>query len=278
MILITGGRGAVAIHLLTLLHERGLPVRVASQKPEQLDLPDGVSSARLDLSDPATFPDALSGIDSIFLYAESSHISQFVADAEAAGVRHIVVLSSAAVLSPDANKDHLAKAHLDVENAVWSSPIATTILRPGSFSGNAGAWAWAIKSSQPVLLPFPGAYNDPIHEKDVAEAAFAVLTEPRLQGAKYTLSGPEALTFAEQIDQLAHTTGQAITIQQVTPEAWKHEMADYVPDLYADALIKWWESNDGKPVELTHTVEKLTGHPARTFTTWAQDHAADFTH
>jgi hypothetical protein len=53
-------------------------------------------------------------------------------------------------------------------------------------------------------------------------------------------------------------------------------MAEYVPDLYADALLAWWKSNDGKPVQLTGTVEELTGHPARSFATWAKDHLNDF--
>jgi uncharacterized protein YbjT (DUF2867 family) len=276
MILITGGRGAVARHLTTKLVEHNHAVQVGSTDPGKLDPPPGVPTVKLDLTDPATFAAALSSIDSVFLYAESAHITEFVAAAEAAGVRHIVVLSTAAVLGPDADTDHLAKSHLDVENAVRKSSISTTILRPGSFAGNAAAWAWPIKSGHPVSLPFPNAHNDPIHEHDVAEAAFAVLTEPRFQQREYVLSGPESLTFAEQIDQLAAATGRTITINQVTPEQWKKEMADYVPELYADALLNWWKSNDGKPVQLTGTVEELTGHPARSFATWAQDHLNDF--
>lgn len=277
MILITGGRGAVATELRTLLHAHGSPLRVASKKPDRLDLPAGVDSARLDLSDPATFSTALAGIDSVFLYAEPANITQFVADAEAAGVRHIVVLSSATVADPGASDDPLANSHLAVENAVSNCSITSTILRPGSFSGNAGAWAWPIKSNQPMMLPFPNAYNDPIHEKDVAEVAFEIFLKPRYQGWTYTLTGPESLTFADQVDQLASTIGQTITVESVTPEVWKQAMSDYIPELYADALLKFWKSNDGKPVELTDTVEQLTGHPARTFAAWAQDHAADFT-
>jgi uncharacterized protein YbjT (DUF2867 family) len=278
MILITGGRGAVAGHLTTLLAEHGHELRLASSDPGKLEPPAGVPTIKLDLTDPSTFPAALAGVDSVFLYAESAHITEFVAAAVAAGVRHIVILSTAAVLGPNADKDHLAKSHLDVENAVRNSPIGTTILRPGSFSGNASAWAWPIKSGRPVSLPFPGAHNDPIHERDVAEAALAVLTEPLLQQREYVLSGPESLTFAEQLNQLSAVTGRPITINLVTPEEWKKEMAEYVPELYADALLDWWRSTDGKPVQLTGTVEELTGHPARSFTSWAHDHLSDFQH
>lgn len=272
MILVTGGRGAVATHLMTLLHKEGLPVRLASTDPGKLDQP----SIKLDLTDPATFPAALDGVTSVFLYASSAKIDEFVDQAVAARVRHIVLLSSASVLGPDAENDLLAKSHLDVENALLASPIEASLLRPGSFSANAKGWAWPIRSGRPVSLPYPGAYNDPIHENDVAEAALAVLTDPRHHGGRFTLTGPETMTFAEQIDRLAKVIGKNIETVPVTREEWKQEMSEYVRPAYADALLNFWESNDGKPIALTRTVDDLTGHPARSFTDWATDHAADF--
>lgn len=276
MILITGARGAVATHLAALLHAEGLPLRLASAHPDDLAPPPGVPTTRLALTDPADFPAALADIKTVFLYASPDRITDFVDHARRAGVEHIVLLSSSSVLGPAPEDDPLAASHLTVENALLASPITTTILRPGSFASNAGAWAWPIKAGRPVSLPFPDAHSDPIHELDVAEAARAVIRELRHHGGTFTLSGPESLSFSEQIDRLAAVTGSPATIKQVTREEWKQEMADYIPARYADALLNWWESNDGKPVALTSTVEELTGHPARPFTTWAADHVADF--
>ncbi len=180
------------------------------------------------------------------------------------------------MLGPDAENDPLAKSHLDVEHALLASPLTTTILRPGAFAANAASWARPIGAGQPISLPYPGAHSDPLHEKDVAEAAHAVLTDPRHRGGHYTLSGPESLTFAQQIDLLAAALGRPITVRRVTRAQWKEEMADYLPGPYADALLNWWESNDSKPVPLTEAVAELTGHPARPFTAWAADHLADF--
>ncbi|MFH8387265.1 SDR family oxidoreductase [Kitasatospora sp. NPDC018058] len=277
MFLITGGRGAVATHLTALLHHDRLPVRIGSSHPEHLTAPDGVGTVRLDLTDPATFPAALAGVTTVFLYAAPDHIADFTAHAQRVGVEHIVLLSSSSVLGPDPDNDPLAKSHLDVERALLASPITTTILRPGSFASNAGAWARPIKAGRPVGLPFPHAHNDPIHEKDVAEAAHAVLTNPRHHGGHFTLTGPESMTFAQQIDQLAAATARSITINRVTREEWKQEVAEYIPAAFADVLLNWWESNNHKPVALSRAVEELTGHPARPFATWAADHATDFT-
>jgi uncharacterized protein YbjT (DUF2867 family) len=273
-ILITGSRGAVARNLLNLVHERGIAVRAASNEPDKLSVPEGVPTVKLNLKDPATFPAALEGITSVFLYAEASNIDAFIE--QAVDVEHIVLLSSASVLSADAENDPLAKSHLDVEKALTASPITSTFLRPGSFAGNALGLAWGIKSAGAVSLPYPNSHTDPIHEADVAEAALAVLTEPRLRGKSYTLSGPESVTFAEQIDDLARAAARPITINVVTREEWKDQMAEYIPGTFADALLDLWQSSDGSPVQTTRTVETLTGHPARGFAVWAEDHAAEF--
>ncbi|MEU7141293.1 NAD(P)H-binding protein [Nocardia sp. NPDC046473] len=275
MILLTGGRGAVAIQLLALLHADGHAVRVGSGRPAELPLPAGVSAVACDLKDPNTFPAALAGVTSVFLYAEAASINEFVAAATEAGVEHIVLLSSSSVLGPAANP--IAKAHLDAELGLADAPMTVSVLRPGAFAGNARSWAWAIKADRPINLPYPNAYTDPIHEIDVAAAAYALLTTPEQRGEQHTLTGPETLTFTEQIDLVAEITGRTIVVDKVTPEAWKQQMADYMPAAYADGLLDYWRLSDGIPTEITDTVATLTGRPPRTFASWLEENAAEFT-
>ncbi|MFF4548483.1 SDR family oxidoreductase [Streptomyces sp. NPDC001406] len=269
-VLVTGSRGAVAQALIRLLRERGLPVRAASRTP------DGPDVVHCDLSDPSTFATALKGTTSVFLYAEPSRIEEFTEEATAAGVEHVVLLSSSAVLSPDAESSPVAKSHLDVEKALDASFLHTTALRPGTFAGNALTWSRNLRSGRPISLPCPGSHSDPIHEADIAESALAVLTEPALGGRPYTLTGPESLTFTEQIGILSRVTGRSVPVRAVTREEWKQETAGHIPAAFADALMDWWQSTDGRPVELTAAVEQLTGHEARTFEIWARDHVGDF--
>ncbi|MFG2878371.1 NAD(P)H-binding protein [Streptomyces sp. NPDC048337] len=269
-ILVTGGRGAVARGLSALLTSRGIPHRLASREPDRAD------TVHCDLSDPVTFPGALEGVRSVFLYAEAAGIDAFVKEAVAAGVEHVVLLSSSSVLSPDAADSPLSASHLAVEQALTASSLRTTLLRPGSFASNALGWAWSLKSGRPVHLPYPGAYCDPVHEADLAEAACAVLTDSALGGRAYTLTGPQSLTFAAQLAILGRALGRPIPFEAVTAEQWKSEVDGYIPGSYADALLDYWASTDGLPVDLTDAVEHLTGHPARTFETWVNDHADAF--
>ncbi|WP_327283555.1 MULTISPECIES: NAD(P)H-binding protein [unclassified Streptomyces] len=269
-ILVTGARGAVARGLVPLLAARGVPHRLASREP------DTPGIVHCDLGDPSTFPDALAGVRSVFLYAEASAIGAFVEEAVTAGVEHVVLLSSSSVLAPGAADSRLAASHLAVEEALLASPLRTTLLRPGAFARNSLGWAWSLKSGRPVHLPYPGSHGDPVHEADLAEAAFAVLTDPALGGRAYHLTGPHSLSFATQLAILGGVLGAPVPFESVTPEQWKAEVDGYISGPYADALLAYWASSDGLPVEITGAVEHLTGHPARSFETWAQDHADAF--
>ncbi|MFE9564361.1 NAD(P)H-binding protein [Streptomyces sp. NPDC006487] len=269
-VLVTGGRGAVARGLSSLLTAQGVPHRLASREP------DTPGTVHCDLTDPATFPEALAGVRSVFLYAEAAAVDAFAKEAVSAGVEHVVLLSSSSVLAPGAADSPLAAAHLAVERALLASPLRTTLLRPGSFASNALGWAWPMRSGRPVHLPYPGAYSDPVHEADLAEAAFAVLTDPSLGGCAYTLTGPRTLTFAAQLAVLGDALGRPIPFEAVSREQWKSEVDGYIPGPYAEALLDFWSASDGLPVDLTADLERLTGHAPRTFETWCADHADAF--
>ncbi|HEY9328432.1 MAG TPA: NAD(P)H-binding protein [Streptomyces sp.] len=274
--LVTGSRGRVGSALVSLLHRDGHAVRAASRNPVDLPLPAGVPSVACDLGDPSTFAAALEGVDSVFLYAEPSHITEFLAAAQTAGVAHIALLSSSTVLDPDAASNPIAASHHTVEQALTDSPLTTTLLRPGAFAGNAYQWSESIRSGRPVELPYPNSGTSPIDEADLAEAALAVLTDARLQGSAYHLTGPASLTAAEQVEILAAASGSPVTVRTVTRAGWKAAVSPYMPEEIAEGLLDHWAATDGSAAEVTGETAKLTGRPARTFAAWAADHAAAF--
>ncbi|MFB6814808.1 NAD(P)H-binding protein [Streptomyces sp. NPDC056347] len=279
--LVTGCRGRISSALVTLLRRDGHTVRAASRTPEDLAataaaLPADVPVVACDLSDPATFGAALDGVDSVFLYAEPSGIDAFIAAAEAAGVGHIVLLSSNSVLAPDPRQNPIAAAHHTVEQALIASPITATLLRPGMFATNAHQWADSVRAHGSVDLPYPDSHGSPIDSDDIAEAALAVLTDPGLQGVAYHLTGPESLTAAEQVGLLAAAAGRPIAVNPVAPEDWKKAMSAHLPEPIIDGLLAYTAATVGVPADVTDDIERLTGHPARTFAAWAEKHATAF--
>src|SRR4051794_28406299 len=101
MILITGATGnvgrAVLGQLIAENRDGDRRVRVLSRNPDKVEWPSGVETFAGDLSDPESFRAALSGVEAVHLFPAPGAGPGFVATAEAAGVRRVVLLSSAAV-------------------------------------------------------------------------------------------------------------------------------------------------------------------------------------
>ncbi|MQY05852.1 NAD(P)H-binding protein [Actinomadura macrotermitis] len=272
--LITGARGKVARAVTDRLHAAGHAVRTGSKDPAALTGPDATA---LDLADPATFAAALDGVRRVFLYPEPSGIEDFLKAADAAGVEHIVLLSSASVLAPGAETDPLASHSLQVERALARSGIAHTFLRAGSFASNALGWAHFVSNGLPVQLAYPDAHLAVVHTDDIADIAAAVLTGDLSVDRPLTLTGPRSLTFREQLAVLGDVLGRDITVEQITRAEAERQMGRFMPAAMAGSLLDFWAAASAGPEPIADTTESLLGTPARTFERWVRENAAAFT-
>ncbi|MFE7532179.1 NAD(P)H-binding protein [Kitasatospora sp. NPDC057542] len=276
-ILITGARGKVGQAVIGRLHSAGRTVRAASANPAELAVPAGVETAELALDRPETFDAALRGVRQVFLYPQPAGIHELVKAAEAAGVEHVVLLSSSSVLGPHAENDPLAGHSLQVERALAASNLTCTFLRPDAFASNSLGWAHFIGRSMPIQLAYPDAHIAPIHPEDIADIAVEALTGTSLTGRSVTLTGPESLTFREQLAVLADTLGREIPIEQITRAEAEQQMGDYMPAPMVSSLLDLWEAADHGPAAIADTTETLLGRPARTYRQWAHENAPAFT-
>ncbi|MFE6103614.1 SDR family oxidoreductase [Streptomyces laurentii] len=276
-ILVTGARGNVGRRVLDRLHAAGQPVRASSRTPGELEVPAGVDAVPLDLNRPETFDAALDGVDQAFLYAEPAGAKELFAAAARAGVRHVVLLSSSTVHESGAPLDPLGRFHAAVEEALAASALSATVLRPGAFAGNAYGWSAAIRGGRPVRLPYARAHTAPVHEDDIADVAVAALGDPAVAGRILTLSGPESLSFTEQIGVLSDLLGRGVPVHELTREEAVEEMGPHMPAPVLDALLGQWAAAVDRPVRVEDTVERITGRPARTFRQWAEEHLGAFT-
>ncbi|MFI6986375.1 NAD(P)H-binding protein [Embleya sp. NPDC050154] len=273
--LVTGARGSVARGVLTRLVAAGHSVRIASSDPTDLEPPAGVAAVRLSLREPDNAAAVLHDVTSVFLYAEAAGIAAFLDAARAAGVRHIVLLSSASTAAPDPSGNPLAASHHAVEVAVAESGIPYTVLRPGAFAGNAIGWKYQLLGTGKIQLPYPNAQVAPIHEDDIADVATAVLVAGDHLGETLDLNGPESLSFVEQIAILADVLGRELPFTEVTRDEALAGLTRHMPPGYANALLDLWESAV-EPEPVSGTTEAITGRPGRTFREWAHDHREDF--
>jgi len=258
-ILVTGGRGKIARAVATGLTAAGHDLRIASREPS--DVPAAV------VYDPADPAPAVDGISQVFLYADQSSAPAFVAAAEAAGVKQVVLLSS---LASHAGAED---PHAAAERIVGSGSYTTTYLQPGAFMSNATFWSHQARATGQIRLPYLEAEEAPIHEQDIADVAIRVLTDGPgngHDGRGYPLTGPQSMTRRHQIELITEATGVPIEAVDLTPEQARTELPMRNP-AQLEALLSYWASRVGTPQPIEPAVELLTAHPGRPFTTWLND-------
>ncbi|NKY48244.1 NAD(P)H-binding protein [Nocardia cerradoensis] len=271
-----GARGNVGRHVAAGLIAAGEKIRVTSRRPGDASFTPEVEVVAADLERPETFPAALDGARRVFLYAKPAGIDGFVAAAEAAGVRQVVLLSSGAVLHADTGNP-IARDHLAVESAIEKSGLPWTFIRPGMFATNT-LWWWrtSIRDEGVVRVPYPEARTAPIHEKDLASLAVTALTEPGHEGRAYPVYGPEAVTVREQVEQIGAALGRDIALEVISPERARIELGKTMPPVGVEAILGGWRAGTVTPPQISTVIADITGRPARTFAQWAADHRDDF--
>ncbi len=271
-----GARGNVGRHVAAGLISRGEQVRLTSREPDGADFPPGAEVVAADLERPETLPAALEGAQRVFLYAKPDGIDGFVAAAETSGVRHVVLLSSGAVLQNDADNP-IARMHTIVESAIEKSGLEWTFIRPGMFATNA-LWWWqkSIRDEGVVRMPYADSQTAPIHEQDLAAIAVTALSEPGHHGHAYSVWGPESLTLRQQVRHIGEAIGREIAFEVVSVEQARAALIETMPAFAVETVLAGWKAGTVAPPQVSTIIEEITGRPARTFAQWAKDHATDF--
>ncbi|MCM2430068.1 NAD(P)H-binding protein [Streptomyces sp. RKAG337] len=280
MILVTGATGNIGRELTRELDAKGAKFRLLVRDPARAaGLSDRAERAVGDLGDPSTLTPAFAGVDKLFLLTQgigTDHTAAAITAAEAAGVSHIVHLSSLHVaLDP---LPAMARWHHEREEIIRASAIPATFLRPGGFMTNAFDWLPTIREGK-VLDPVgPGRYA-PIDPADIAAVAALVLTEAGHQGKEYVLTGDETFTVAEQVRVISQTIGRDIEVREVTTpdEAVRFRFPNGAPQALAEAVTEGFNLMRADTIGFrTDTVERLLGRKPRTFADWCARNADAF--
>lgn len=282
-ILITGATGHVGRELLAELASRGRPVRAMTRRPEAIAPRPGVEIVRGDFEDAASLDAALAGVAAVFSMSAQpvfgaptpTHDEALAAACRRAGVRRVVKLSALGgggrdPESPIVQWVRAAEATVIESGAEW------TLLRPGRFMTNTLAWAAMIRRGDEVSIPMARRRAASIDPADVARVAALALCEPGHAGQRYELSGPEALSPADELAILGELLGRPLRLSELSNDAARAGMLRYgMPERVVDVILADSDSQHG--AEVLPTVGELTGRPPRRFADWAAAHRAAFT-
>jgi uncharacterized protein YbjT (DUF2867 family) len=277
VIVVTGATGKVGRQVVMQLSERGEPVRAVARDPGSAGMPAGVEVVQGDLSDPASLEPYLAGADSVFL------VWPFTSPEQAAGQGSQVVQVLArhvpriVYLSAEAAAGRPGSFWATIEQLIEQSGADWTFLRPTGFAANTLMWAEQIRNTGVVRWPYGAAARSLIHERDIAAVAVAALTDGRHAGQKYVLTGPEAITQAEQVRLIGEAIGRPVRWDELAPEEARQQLlAAWGDPAFVDSALTTWAKLVTEPELVTSTVEQVTGVPARTYRQWAGDHVSDF--
>ncbi|OZM70590.1 hydroxylase [Amycolatopsis antarctica] len=265
-ILVTGTTANIGRKVVDHLLAMGAgEVRALTTNPARAALPEGVEVAKGYLRRLETLPAALDGVDRMYLAPTPDTVTEVLALARDAGVRHVVDLSG----EPESWWGQ-------VNDAVEASGLEWTHLWPADFMENSTMWARQIRETGTVREPYPDSASAPIAMDDIAAVAATALLGEGHTGRAYPLGGPETLTRFELLRTLGEALGRDLRFRTVPPaeaaEALRPDMGD-TADWYVENVLTGFTEN---PVLPTSSVQDITGRPGTTFARWAAAHTAEF--
>ncbi len=229
-VVVFGGAGFLGRRVVGRLIRRGIPVTIASRRPDIPSLAVGASDrafrlVQADVRDHNALAGALKGarvaVNCVGLYYETRtesfhdvHVEGAHALAEAAraaGVRRLVHISGIGV-DPNSASGYV-RARAEGEATVRSVFPDAVILRPSAMFSRDGAFFGtleAIVRHLPVIPLFGdgGTRLQPVHVGDVAEAVCRALDDDQVTGTVFELGGPEIFTYREILERLAARAGR----------------------------------------------------------------------
>ncbi|MEM9199176.1 MAG: NAD(P)H-binding protein [Pseudomonadota bacterium] len=161
------------------------------------------------------------------------------------------------------------------EEVVRRSGLDHTIIRAAWFAQNfsEGALHAPLLSG---VLPMPGGdVAEPIIDiDDIADVAFAALTEPRHSGALYEVTGPRLMTFAQMAEDLSTAMGRPVRHVPMSFEAFHESLMSSMGKALADIVTQIArETLDGRNAHLADGVTRALGRPPRDFAAFAKSAA-----
>jgi len=276
-VLVVGGTGTVGTAVVAQLRASGVEPRVMSRSAAKAaPLPAGTVHVAGDLAQPASLPAAFTGVDGVFLLAPvgSDETAQSLAGvdaAKAAGARHIVYLS--VVMPPGSEVIPHFASKIPVEQAVQSSGIPWTILRPNNFFQNDLWFRDAITTYGVYPQPIGPRGLNRVDVRDIAEAAANAFT--RGVGGVVPLNGPRGLTGDDTARVYSEILRRPVRYGGDDLDVWAKQASATMPPWMVQDMRIMYDYFIRKGVHASGTdfaaQQNLLGHAPRPFEAFVQE-------
>lgn len=259
-VLITGVRGKTGAPLADRLARGGeVEVLGGSSDPSRVAI-DGVRPTVFSWDDESGWPAATAGVDAVYVVRPDRPDAPELIAALAATTpadAHLVLLSGQEA-GPSVRDGWALRA----ERAVRESGRRWTVLRPSWFMQVFLDPRFYRNQVEAGQLPFSsgGARVAWIDARDIAAVAQRVILDEGHEGRIHALSGPEAVTLPDTAQLLSRAVGRPIAHVELSIENALRGTDGFERRLLKTTLERL---HAGVYAEVTDTVERVTGRPAR---------------
>lgn len=282
MILLTGVTGKTGGETAKQLLAKGIKFRAIVRNADKAaDLKaKGVELVTGDIGDAAVVRQALAGITKALLIMpngknQQANESQFTDLAKAAGVKHLIKMSSMEAVAHA--ETPIPQAHWAVEEHIRASGLPWTMLKPNFFMQNLLASAGNIKANKKFSLPMGDGTTGMADIRDIAAVAVEVLTGKGHEGQSYEITGPEVLSFHDVAKRMSAVLGETIEYVPMPMDAFRTRMTGVLEPWHLNAVCELFR--EIAEIGLDHTTdtfEKLMGRKPKSVTEFVKDHIGVF--
>jgi uncharacterized protein YbjT (DUF2867 family) len=229
-VLVLGATGKTGSRVAGRLSVDGVSVRTAARSG---------ADVHFDWDNQATWEDALRGATELYLVSPilridfAGLVSQFLDQAEPAGVRHVTYLSAYGMEYAPAE---VALRAVELDLAARGS-LTSTVIRPAWFMEDFSE-TFLQPVNDEIVVPAGDGAEAFVSVEDIAAVAAVTLTEPEKHaGHAYAPTGPQALTMAEAAEMISAVAGRTITYRDTGREQWIAAMISTgIPAEYVQVL------------------------------------------
>lgn len=225
--------------------------------------------ARVDASDPESLRRVFTGASQLFLAMSNSPRqieleTSIIQIATESGIKHIVKISSPAFeqSSPVA----VAGWHQEIENTLRESDITHTVLRPYAFMQNLMRFAPTITTQNVFFGSMGVSPCNFIDCRDIADVAAEVLTNDKVSGHIYTLTGSEIFSYPQIASRLSALLNRPISYINMEPQVLLRNLIEHgnLPPWLANHVVEIQTMSRMVPESPNDTVKRLLGRDPRT--------------
>jgi len=273
-ILVTGATGNIGREIIKLLQDRNANFVAGTTSEKAID---GVETVQLDFADKDSLKKAMQGITTLFMLLPShpevvAWGENIIDVAKECGIKHVVRSSGSFANS---NSDLLIEKLLGTtDDYLKASGLNYTITAPSSFMQNFTTMMAADYKAGTIYQSTGDGQMSWVDVRDIAAVNVEVLLNPeKFLNQTLVITGSERLNYEEAIGQMNKILGKETQYVAIPHEAAMQAMSDmHFPQFIIDLLVSLNESiKQGHFVEITDTIETVTGTAAITFKQFVMD-------